>query len=298
MHSHNKLLCSLYIYSSTHTVLENSISNESPQESNNNNNIVSQIQIRKNFITQQRLEEGFANVELLVLPEEPTHSVLRDDWEKEMEQSEMDGSLWQRPLCKRVVLSAAALLVAGSVFAAIMAVTNLDPLFRWQGWLSVCIGVGMLLPSAIFINRILTAFQNSLYPTEQVGVVISGGQADTIGKSASMTDPFWKSPFYCDSLDAGMCDDEEPVETKSPLWRGIQMPDAGCYSIQFPPKPPSAVPRRRSQEADLQDSAIRSSQHHQQVQQALAQETSSVSTVSSISLGARSFSLDDDNGSS
>ena len=41
------------------------------------------IQIRKQFETSHLLTEGFANVELLVLPHEPTYSVLKDEWEKE-----------------------------------------------------------------------------------------------------------------------------------------------------------------------------------------------------------------------
>jgi hypothetical protein len=35
------------------------------------------IQVRKSFQTQHLLQQGFANVELLVLPEEPTSSVLK-----------------------------------------------------------------------------------------------------------------------------------------------------------------------------------------------------------------------------
>jgi hypothetical protein len=44
------------------------------------------IQIRKHFDTQQFLEQGFANVELLVLPEEPTHSILKEDFERKLHQ--------------------------------------------------------------------------------------------------------------------------------------------------------------------------------------------------------------------
>jgi hypothetical protein len=53
----------------------------------------SRIQVRKAFQTQNLLQQGFANVELLVLPEEPTSSVLKEDWEREVaaqEQTEED----------------------------------------------------------------------------------------------------------------------------------------------------------------------------------------------------------------
>ena len=51
------------------------------------------IQVRKSFQTQHLLQQGFANVELLVLPEEPTSSVLKEDWQREVaaqEQAEED----------------------------------------------------------------------------------------------------------------------------------------------------------------------------------------------------------------
>ncbi|CAB9517468.1 expressed unknown protein [Seminavis robusta] len=57
------------------------------------NRDASRIQVRKAFQTQHLLQQGFANVELLVLPEEPTSSVLKEDWERELaaqEQAEED----------------------------------------------------------------------------------------------------------------------------------------------------------------------------------------------------------------
>jgi uncharacterized membrane protein YgcG len=41
------------------------------------------IQIRKEFETSHLLTEGFANVELLVLPHEPTYSVIKEDFERD-----------------------------------------------------------------------------------------------------------------------------------------------------------------------------------------------------------------------
>jgi hypothetical protein len=42
-----------------------------------------EIQIRKEFETSHLLTEGFANVELLVLPHEPTYSVIKEDFERD-----------------------------------------------------------------------------------------------------------------------------------------------------------------------------------------------------------------------
>jgi hypothetical protein len=251
------------------------------------------IQIRKHFATQQRLEEGFANVEILVLPEEPTNSVIREDWEKEMEDdlSETDISLWNRAWCKRAVICLAAILVLTSVGATVTTVIRLDPLERHWGWISACLGISLLVPAALVVHRGLAAFQRSLeYQSERAGIVIRGPTGMTSGNI-----------FSCDALDVldtTVCDDDKSGGSpRSPLWKGIPLPDAaGCYSIQFPPKrkkkksindEAANLKRQRDRQQFLQE------QREQNQQQEIEPETSSVSTVSSISLGAHSFLNED-----
>jgi hypothetical protein len=259
------------------------------------------IQIRKHFATQQRLREGFANVEILVLPEEPTNSVIREDWEKEMEDdmSETDISLWNRAWVKRLVICFAGVLVLISVGAAVTAVIQLDPLERYWGWISACLGISLLVPAALVVHRGLAAFQRSLeYQSERAGIVIRGPTGMTSGNI-----------FSCDALDVldtTVCDDDLPnggsAGHTSPIWKGIPLPGAaGCYSVQFPPQrrqhggkkkklsqnddEAANLKRQRDRQQFLQEQREQSEQDEQQLQR----ETSSVSTVSSLSLGAHSY---------
>jgi hypothetical protein len=255
------------------------------------------IQIRKHFATQKRLEEGFANVEILVLPEEPTNSVIREDWEKEMEDelSETDISLWNRAWCKRAVILLAAILIMTSVGSAVSKVTRLDPTLRHWGWISVCVGVGLMLPSALVVHRALAAFQRSLdYQSERAGIVIRGPTEVANG-----------GIFSCDTrdvLDTAVCDDDLPVVgSNSPLWKGIPLPDAaGCYSIQFPPRRTHRREHYKKKFSD-EDATLKWKRDKQQQQlmrqqqeqnQQIVQQSSSASSVSSISLGANSINND------
>jgi hypothetical protein len=266
------------------------------------------IQIRKHFATQQRLCEGFANVEILVLPEEPTNSVIREDWEKEMEDdmSETDISLWNRAWCKRLVIFLAGILVLTSVGATVTSVLRLDPLERHWGWISACLGISLLVPAALVVHRGLAAFQRSLeYQSERAGIVIRGPTGMTSGNI-----------FSCDALDVldtTVCDDDLPsggsTGHNSPLWKGIPLPGAaGCYSIQFPPKQRDYSKKKKSNHNDDDEEAKLRRQHRDRQQQSLREqreqnkqdeqkplerETSSASTVSSLSLGAHSFLNED-----
>jgi len=189
------------------------------------------VQIRKEFETQQSLEQGFANVELLVLPEEPTHSVLKDDWQKEMqEQSEESTCFWEKHIYKRLSIAFAGILVLASVAGGILAVNRLDPVLRQWGWMSVCIGVALLLPAALLIHRGLTCFQKSLERTN--GIIIEG--AEQVMKMG----PFQNCEDY-DILDARACDQEAlsviPISPRRVLNDVTVEETAGCYFIRMPP---------------------------------------------------------------
>jgi hypothetical protein len=261
------------------------------------------IQIRKHFATQQRLQEGFANVEILVLPEEPTNSVIREDWEKEMEDelSETDISIWNRAWCKRCVIFLAAFLVLTSVGWTVAIVIRLDPLERHWGWISACLGISLLVPAGLVVHRGLAAFQRSLeYQSERAGIVIRGPTGMASGNI-----------FSCDALDVldtAVCDDDLPVvggstSQNKPLWKGIPLADAaGCYSIQFLPKRRALHKKQQQKMSDDQAAYVKRQRDRQQLlreqqersqQQIEELETTSVSTVSSLSLGAHSFLNED-----
>jgi len=137
------------------------------------------VQIRKHFETQNPLEEGFANVDLLVLPTEPTHSVLREDWAKEVEdqQKDMLDQAWcfRSGMCKRFSISFAGILVLVSIAGAAMTANKLSPEQSVAGWVSLCFGVTMLLPGAIWILKFHRVFQRSMdYQSVRAGVIIQG----------------------------------------------------------------------------------------------------------------------------
>lgn len=179
------------------------------------------IQIRKHFETQQFLEQGFANVELLVLPEEPKHSILKEDFDqkiqeerrvKQLEQerrsrrndglSDADdtnnteaaknnsydplGDILEGRYCnqkwKRVSTGVAAVLVLASLAGTVQVVCLMDPEVRWQGWVSVCVGVTVLLPVALLVHKCLLAFARwqALEPEKQGYIVQSYTATGTI----------------------------------------------------------------------------------------------------------------------
>jgi hypothetical protein len=136
------------------------------------------IHIRKQFESEQPLEEGFANVELLVLPQEPTVSVIRDDYEKELQEDQqqyLDGDFfcWKATKCKKLSMFLSLSLILGSIAGAIHVVEHLEPARQIWGWVTVCVGVPLLLPGALFVNWCLQAFQDALdFGSEKQGIII------------------------------------------------------------------------------------------------------------------------------
>jgi hypothetical protein len=167
----------------------------------------SRIQVRKAFQTQNLLQQGFANVELLVLPEEPTSSVLKEDWEREVaaqEQTEEDiisiggfgdmtgsisgtgktsgAALEKKPSttlsrvdiwAKRASLVLSACLVTLSLIGAVNAVHRISSeRVATVGWISVTVGSVFLWPLAMLCLKIMTTCQRILrLPTEKSGTI-------------------------------------------------------------------------------------------------------------------------------
>ena len=133
------------------------------------------IQVRKHFETQNLLTQGFSNVEILVLPEEPTYSVLREDFQQQVEEHKEDEmeAFIRHPWCKRLSMTFAGILVLVSLGGCVQVVVRLDPLTRWQGWTVLCVGVALLLPTCA-----------SCCPSDSA----SHGISDTEG---------WNHPTWC-----------------------------------------------------------------------------------------------------
>jgi hypothetical protein len=187
------------------------------------------IQIRKQFETQKLLESGFANVELLVLPQEPTHSVLREDWEKEWEEQTVEELEWWRTArCRQLSVAFAGTLVLASIAGGVQVVIRLDPSQRDWGWAILCICVPLLLPTAIMIHKGLQAFQRIMHRgSSKAGFIVNGSQ--------TTNRPFPDCEDLDDILDARVCDeDDDGTDTAARSVHATMTETAGCYFIRLP----------------------------------------------------------------
>jgi len=177
---------------------------------------LARIQVRKNFQTQHLLQQGFANVELLVLPEEPTSSVLKEDWQREVAAQDIleediisvavagnmgsgstatstikgaPGATSARRVdvwAKRASLILSGTLVTASLIGAVEAVHRIkSERLQFFGWVTVVVGSVLLWPMAMFSLRIVSTCQRlGQLPTEKSGIIL---RCDTNAATA-MTD--------------------------------------------------------------------------------------------------------------
>lgn len=182
------------------------------------------ITIRKYFITKERLENGFANVEVLVLPEDPHQSTLRSDWEAECRDVQLDHFCWETKAFKRLSIGFGLILVLASIAGSVLAVEHMPEEIKAFGWLSVCLGSTLLLPTAVIIHRVLMLIQKSLEAPAQGTVV---GQQDD-GHAFIDCDRL-------DVLDARACDDEvASLDAKKKFKYSAARRGFGCYFIEMP----------------------------------------------------------------
>jgi len=301
----------------------------------------SKIQIRKQFETQKLLQEGFSNVELLVLPNEPTHSVLKEDWEKDWEEHQTyNDEWWHKPWFRRTSIAVAGCLVLASVAGAVHVVTRLKLEQRVYGWILICVGIAVLLPCAIAVHYVSQIFQKLMnFQSEKTGIVISrdgctrgssrhnsrnntprptprsgGGGGGGFSASAGAAAPSTTGTTFCDDLDyleldpQAVCPDGEnetlgdgngtaakdyyqtytPYHCHADAQTMISNGDdtaagGGCYLIRFPTRKPqlSVVDSATNNEGSNGGGGNDNGSSH-------LVGDSSVSTVSSISIGDRS----------
>lgn len=240
------------------------------------------IQVRKHFETQRLLEQGFANVEILVLPEEPTYSVLREDYYQQVEEHKEDEeeALIRQTWCKRLSMAFAGILVLVSLGGCVQVVVRLDPLTRWQGWASLCLGVTLMLPAGLLVHRALQAFQRIMeFQSEKAGVILRG--------ATSSMKTFWDE---MDVLDPRACDDD-PVEHIHPApQKEDYTATAGCYFVEFGPKKARSIKTPTpSHRDDLQGAVSAMDSSLSTPQPSVDPMASSTSSLSSVTI-ARSGS--------
>lgn len=164
------------------------------------------LQIRKEFETLHPLEQGFGNVELLVLHHEPTTSILKEDWEQqvleEMEESRsrrrassklgfcgcvhkfcrcLDGvccgfgkdAYGEHLIWKRVWIGFCLLMMLVSMGGCVLSVHKLPDDLRRLGWLCLCLASLLVIPVALVIRLSLTSVQRSVIPQGRAGIIVS-----------------------------------------------------------------------------------------------------------------------------
>jgi hypothetical protein len=246
------------------------------------------LQIRKEFDTRIELEPGFANVELLVLPEEPTLSILKDEYEEQMrlartknantysdidhDNADVDDEdeiiLLDGSQCKRLSTALAAILVFASLAGTIQVVSLMEPDRRWQGWLGLCGGVALLLPCAVLMHKLIKVFTAYQEPSAKQGIVIDGVLTKP---ENSMLAEACLAPSSC-------CDDERQLNNVASY---MAPESSGCYFIRYntskrttPAYPPGAIATTAAAAAaDGTDSSLVSSHD-------LVSSNSSISSLS------------------
>lgn len=147
---------------------------------------VEPLQIRKVFSTKRLLAEGFANVEVLVLTDDPTTAILFDDFvELKSDQEKQDA-----PSIAYLVVAylVAAILIGTSIVGSVLVILRMEkPLF---GWISLGVTAVLLYPTASFINNMISYVCSLAGPlTERPGEIIHGQRMHCTGKRCHALDP-------------------------------------------------------------------------------------------------------------
>jgi hypothetical protein len=204
------------------------------------------LQIRKVFSTKKLLEEGFANVEVLVLTEDPTTAILMEDF-LELKKDEDKQEI---PNLTFLVLTylTATILIGTSIVGSVLVILRMArPIF---GWVSLVIIVVLLYPTAIFLNNVISYVCAMASLTERPGEVIHGERMYCTNKRCHGTiDPF---EVFTDDEDTHTKTFELPslqvtgrsykVRRKEPQAPTTLFPNAGCgfgaFNIHLPNRRP------------------------------------------------------------
>lgn len=119
----------------------------------------SDIQIRKAYPTETLLNKGFSNVDMLVLPDDPTSGVLVDEWAREVEEERKNEAETRGITLFSYILGILFILL--SIFGAFHAVRLLPDEQKTSGWVSLAFGIALLGPvsflcysmTAVLISR-------------------------------------------------------------------------------------------------------------------------------------------------
>jgi hypothetical protein len=110
------------------------------------------IQIRKSFTTNSLLEKGFANVRILVLPEDPTSGLLLQDWEARHSREQDEGG--ENSHMMYLILSLGVVFVVTSIGGAVLAVQRLPVELQTEGWICLATTSFLIWPMSFYLNKL------------------------------------------------------------------------------------------------------------------------------------------------
>lgn len=130
------------------------------------------LQIRKVFSSKKLLDEGFANVEVLFLDEDPTTAILMEEFRDQ--KMERDFTHPPVPGHSIVLYSLAAILIGVSILTAIIAIQRLDDGTVTYGWISLAVGLFFMYPCALLLYRSFTYLYSLASMSDRPGVILHG----------------------------------------------------------------------------------------------------------------------------
>jgi hypothetical protein len=133
------------------------------------------IKVRKSFQTVHFLEVGFANVDILVLPDDPVAGVLKSEWEQDYKKAMLQPS--NRQEYKPYALLLGLMLVVVTIIGAAQAVRHLPKDKQMYGWISVAAGVTLLWPIATMIHWLSRKIKMLTSQSSQYGIILQGQDA-------------------------------------------------------------------------------------------------------------------------
>lgn len=147
------------------------------------------FQVRKAFTTDQLLETGFANVGLLVLPNEPRSGILLKDWTVKYQQEQEEASAQSRMLYITLILG--GVFVSLSIAGAVLAVQRLPDEAKRNGWICLTSALILLGPTAFVMYMLSQRCALTTRESIKEGRILQGSNfASTTKAGACDVDPW------------------------------------------------------------------------------------------------------------
>jgi len=129
----------------------------------------SSVQIRKAFPTERLLDKGFSNVELLVLPDDPTSGVLMNEWEREFKEEKRHEAETRHVTLLSWFMGVLFILL--SIFGAWHAVRLLPESKKTLGWISLGVGTALLGPASFMCYTLSRLFHKTVGKNIKDGIL-------------------------------------------------------------------------------------------------------------------------------